>query len=332
MVVALFVHFPAQSINFFRKVFWLGIVGGVGLSLPVLAGLYATWDSSLSSDRILRGYHVTRMLLLSVQVPLRVKLYHTLCHAAASGCRREAVARLVAMSRSPAWKVNKFFGSVVYLLCLGVILFLCSSGLGLTPHVVSSWFGFTLEPALQDPSGGSRLLHNLCVMHLVIFVMQMAASWWWLHSILAGDGYDAIWGDGISSEEIELHSTRKAYVLDTHMEPQCCSICLVDYTAGVILRVLPCTHTYHTECIDKWLRTKGACPFCQRPLVDSREPVVLEHQQSDRTTSNRIAGNDASAHSDNPKAANDRTTDNDDDPRLRQYQPVRKRATTSPTT
>ncbi len=42
-----------------------------------------------------------------------------------------------------------------------------------------------------------------------------------------------------------------------------CAVCLGAYTDGDVLRVLPCAHRFHVECIDGWLlRHSAACPFC----------------------------------------------------------------------
>jgi len=38
---------------------------------------------------------------------------------------------------------------------------------------------------------------------------------------------------------------------------QKCLICQSDYEEGENLRVLPCSHRFHRDCIDQWLRTKG---------------------------------------------------------------------------
>ncbi|KAE9590096.1 hypothetical protein Lal_00033740 [Lupinus albus] len=44
----------------------------------------------------------------------------------------------------------------------------------------------------------------------------------------------------------------------------CCSICLADYKANDMLRVLPdCEHLFHPKCIDPWLRLHPTCPVCR---------------------------------------------------------------------
>uniref|UniRef100_A0A8C6DZN0 RING-type E3 ubiquitin transferase n=1 Tax=Moschus moschiferus TaxID=68415 RepID=A0A8C6DZN0_MOSMO len=50
-----------------------------------------------------------------------------------------------------------------------------------------------------------------------------------------------------------------------------CTICITEYTAGNTLRVLPCFHEYHDNCIDQWLEENSTCPICRGPVVDPAE-------------------------------------------------------------
>ena len=44
-----------------------------------------------------------------------------------------------------------------------------------------------------------------------------------------------------------------------------------DYEKEDGLRVLPCGHRFHVECVDRWLRSKAAdCPLCNH---DARDPT-----------------------------------------------------------
>jgi hypothetical protein len=41
-----------------------------------------------------------------------------------------------------------------------------------------------------------------------------------------------------------------------------CSICTEDFEKGQDLRVLPCDHKFHPECVDPWLlNVSGTCPL-----------------------------------------------------------------------
>ncbi|KAJ2334051.1 hypothetical protein GGI00_002033 [Coemansia sp. RSA 2681] len=43
-----------------------------------------------------------------------------------------------------------------------------------------------------------------------------------------------------------------------------CIVCIDDFVVGSKMRILPCGHNYHIECIDPWLTTKSSlCPLCK---------------------------------------------------------------------
>lgn len=48
---------------------------------------------------------------------------------------------------------------------------------------------------------------------------------------------------------------------DVHIE---CSVCLSNLEEGEMARLLPnCKHTFHSQCIDTWLRAQSTCPICR---------------------------------------------------------------------
>ena len=51
-----------------------------------------------------------------------------------------------------------------------------------------------------------------------------------------------------------------------------CSICTEDFHKGEELRVLPCNHKFHPDCVDPWLlNVSGTCPLCR---IDLRPPTT----------------------------------------------------------
>jgi len=55
-------------------------------------------------------------------------------------------------------------------------------------------------------------------------------------------------------------------------EDASCAICLSEYEEGETVRFLPCHHHYHRNCVDKWLVTNKACPFCKRNIDEPPPP------------------------------------------------------------
>lgn len=47
-----------------------------------------------------------------------------------------------------------------------------------------------------------------------------------------------------------------------------CTICLLTYTEET-KKVTECHHTFHTECLDRWLQNNMSCPLCRTVLKKS---------------------------------------------------------------
>lgn len=70
---------------------------------------------------------------------------------------------------------------------------------------------------------------------------------------------------GLTKAEIEQLPDYR-FNKETHhsdMDQTSCVVCMCDFENKQLLRVLPCSHEFHTKCVDKWLKTNRTCPICR---------------------------------------------------------------------
>jgi len=65
----------------------------------------------------------------------------------------------------------------------------------------------------------------------------------------------------------------KVTAKDVAAENNSCSICLDLYATTTYKRTLPCGHTFHKTCVDKWLKQAFHCPYCRHEYVIPLEKV-----------------------------------------------------------
>ena len=83
--------------------------------------------------------------------------------------------------------------------------------------------------------------------------------------------------EGCSELEISKHTVCRTYTgLGPDNGPRCdgrgrreetCAVCLEDFRDGDLVRVLRCFHTFHRECVDKWLARNHLCPICKQDVA-----------------------------------------------------------------
>lgn len=81
-------------------------------------------------------------------------------------------------------------------------------------------------------------------------------------------------------KKLPIHKFKKGDPYD------CCAVCLEDYVDNDKLRILPCSHAYHTKCIDPWLtKNRRVCPVCKRKVITGDErPSDLDTDSEDESS------------------------------------------------
>ena len=68
----------------------------------------------------------------------------------------------------------------------------------------------------------------------------------------------------LSEEEIKnIINSYNAFKYNTEEKDQNCAICLDKLKEGQMVKKMPCKHTFHSPCINNWLKHKLQCPLCK---------------------------------------------------------------------
>ncbi|GFP80317.1 E3 ubiquitin-protein ligase at4g11680 [Phtheirospermum japonicum] len=67
-------------------------------------------------------------------------------------------------------------------------------------------------------------------------------------------------------------------------EDAVCCICLAKYVNNDELRELPCSHFFHKDCVDKWLKINASCPLCKAEVGETLLSSLAEATASLRNS------------------------------------------------
>lgn len=56
---------------------------------------------------------------------------------------------------------------------------------------------------------------------------------------------------------------------DLLKEENDCPICLSPFKENDLIKVLPCNHFFHKNCLDLWFIKEGVCPICRQSLAST---------------------------------------------------------------
>ncbi|PON35062.1 43kDa postsynaptic protein [Trema orientale] len=60
-----------------------------------------------------------------------------------------------------------------------------------------------------------------------------------------------------------------------------CVICLEEFELGRVAREMPCKHSFHGDCIEKWLKIHGSCPVCRFKMPVEEEELGKKRDEEE---------------------------------------------------
>ncbi len=87
-------------------------------------------------------------------------------------------------------------------------------------------------------------------------------------------------------ETLPVQRITKEFLSQVEGNQGMCQVCQCDYEEGEEMKILPCKHHFHPECIDRWLQDHPTCCICKRNVVEAAE----EEEPDDKLPAAAIAG------------------------------------------
>eukprot|EP00930_Biecheleria_cincta_P050917 TRINITY_DN3608_c0_g1_i1.p1 TRINITY_DN3608_c0_g1~~TRINITY_DN3608_c0_g1_i1.p1 ORF type:complete len:297 (+),score=49.93 TRINITY_DN3608_c0_g1_i1:184-1074(+) len=244
-------QYPEEAAWFIKVVMFFGSISGVIISIPCGIFLAMYWESCGHCNRPLRYWVLVHCILQLLQAPVRLVFFLRLVHIQRlNGNIQECVRQL---THSAAWKTSKVVSIVTYgWFILGVVWLLNSTYCRQCPGL------YRLSLAVIF-AAVARLL-----MTLIVFYHSFPPRFQGEQQPPKPRGANQTLIDSLQ----ELRYSPD--MLDGSQETSC-AVCLSDFEWDQSLRRLPCGHSFHRPCIDKWLRRNKVCPLC---LQDIEVPPV----------------------------------------------------------
>lgn len=244
-------QYPIEAAWFIKVVMFYGSVSSLATIVPCGLFLLAFWEPCRLCNRPLRCWLALHCLLQLMQAPVRIVFYLRVREIQRlDGDIQECMRQL---TQAPAWRTSKFVSIASYAwFVLGVVWLLNSTYCDSCPGLYRLSLGVVVASFL-------KLLMTLVVFNRC-FPVRGEAS---LQAKPRGATQELIdslplFEFGVEEVEVRREGRRRS--------DSSCAVCLCEFEGAEQLRRLPCNHSFHQSCIDRWLRRNQVCPLCLRDV------------------------------------------------------------------
>jgi len=263
---------PTEAVWFVKIVTLFGVVSGIVVSLPCSFFLSMYWTPCGLCNRPLRYWILIHCLLQLFQLPMRLTFYLRIRQAERQNGDIQGWFRILTESRG--WRFSKLVSIATYgWFILGVVWLLNSTHCRTCPGLYRLCLSVVFVAV-------SRLLLTLIVFYHAFQPNPEESP----QPKPTGASQDLI-----NSIPLEQFSKETCEVS--------CAVCLSDFEENEMLRRLPCGHSFHSSCVDKWLKQNKRCPLCVQDvevLSEQRVKTKPIHDACGSSCSQRIRASLAS--------------------------------------
>jgi hypothetical protein len=246
---------PQEAARFLKLVTLVGGISGILVSIPSCMFLVMYWTPCGFCNRPLRYWVAVHSATQALQSPMRLMFYVQLTQHG-----QDFEEWFMQLSKSAVWHCSKMLSIANYgWFIIGVVWLLNSAHCAHCPGLYKLVFGIILSSII-------RLMATLTVFYRSFQPDVQAAS---LPPEPLGAPQKLI-----DSIPLALHCS-----CISGEDTGSCAVCLEDFDDNDMLRRLPCNHTFHQKCVDKWLKQNKVCPLCVQDVE-----VLMRAQAKGRST------------------------------------------------
>jgi len=230
---------PQEAVWFIKVVTLFGGISGLVISIPCGIFLSMYWTPCGSCNRPLRYWILVQCMLQLLQAPMRLAFFFKVCGRSQQQGNGNLEQWFRQLTDSRTWRFSKMVSVVNYgWFILGIVWVMNST------------------PCPRCP-GLYRLSLAVCFTAIARLLVTLVVFY---HSFEPGAepapapkprGALQSVIDSIPLEEFSEHTADVS-----------CAVCLSDFERSDTLRRLPCNHSFHMGCVDKWLKQNKVCPLC----------------------------------------------------------------------
>lgn len=257
---------PQEAVYFLRTVTIFGGVFALTMTIPTGLFLSMHWAPCAYCNRPLRYWALVHCAVQMLQAPIRLMFYLRLrSFQRRPGNIEEWFKQLTS---SAAWRGSKMMSIASYgWFIIGVVWLLNSSHCKQCPGLYPLCLGIVLLSV-------ARLVATLMVFYYTFQNTYQA---------------EAPKPQGAPQNLIDSIPLEKHCPCVSGIGADSCAVCLSDFEEDDILRRLPCNHSFHKGCVDKWLTLNRVCPLCVQDVeVLYREQAEKKHNSTKLTYRQRV--------------------------------------------
>jgi len=261
------VSHPQEAVWFVKVVALFGVISGVVVSVPCGLFLSMYWAPCGFCNRPLRYWILMFCLLQLFQLPMRLAFYLRIRKAEQRNGDVQTWFRQ--LTESQGWRVSKMVSVATYAwFILGVVWLLNST------HC--------------RPCPG---LYRLCLAVVFVAVARLLLTLMvFYHAFQPGPEETPVPKPTGASQNLINSIPLEQYSAATCEAS--CAVCLSDFSECDMLRRLPCNHSFHSSCVDKWLKQNKRCPLCVQDVeeIQQRTTTNTPHDSCGSSRSQRVIG------------------------------------------